>query len=223
MMSRLLASPDASCPKSSAWTADLFTANCNWSVSSETFTFTLFIVVLGLAAALWGGWLERAGPRKAGVVAALCWSGGLVLGALGVYQHQLWIVWLGTGVLGGIGMATLCIGMTLLALLPVHPSVFEIGWRMAVCGAGFGFFQAPNLKAIMGSAPASRSGGASGIVATARLLGQTTGAALVALCFTIASTHGAALALALGAVFAGGASIASFSRLFAGTQPFATP
>jgi len=127
------------------------------------------------------------------------------------------------GVLGGIGMATLCIGMTLLALLPVHPSVFEIGWRMAICGAGFGFFQAPNLKAIMGSAPASRSGGASGIVATARLLGQTTGAALVALCFTIASTHGAALALALGAVFAGGASIASFSRLFAGTQPFATP
>jgi len=127
------------------------------------------------------------------------------------------------GVLGGIGMATLCLGMALLALLPVHPSVFDIGWRMAVCGAGFGFFQAPNLKAIMGSAPASRSGGASGIVATARLLGQTTGAALVALCFTIASHHGATLALALGAVFAGGASIASFSRLFADRPSFSTP
>jgi DHA2 family multidrug resistance protein-like MFS transporter len=105
--------------------------------------------------------------------------------------------------------------MTLLALLPAHPAVFDIGWRMAVCGAGFGFFQAPNLKAIMGSAPASRSGGASGMVATARLLGQTTGAALVALCFTVSSTHGATLALAVGAAFAGAASLASFSRLLA--------
>jgi len=119
------------------------------------------------------------------------------------------------GVLGGIGLATLCVGMTLLALLPAHPAVFDIGWRMAVCGAGFGFFQAPNLKAIMGSAPASRSGGASGMVATARLLGQTTGAALVALCFTVSSTHGATLALAVGAAFAGAASLASFSRLLA--------
>ena len=103
-MSKLLGSPDAACPKTSSWTADLFTTSCNWSVASETFTFTLFIVFLGLAAALWGGWLERAGPRKAGVVSALCWCGGLVLGALGVYHHQLWIVWLGTGVLGGIGL-----------------------------------------------------------------------------------------------------------------------
>ena len=103
-MSKLLGNPDAACPKASSWTADLFTTSCNWSVASETFTFTLFIVFLGLAAALWGGWLERAGPRKAGVVSALCWCGGLVLGALGVYHHQLWIVWLGTGVLGGIGL-----------------------------------------------------------------------------------------------------------------------
>lgn len=119
------------------------------------------------------------------------------------------------GILGGIGLATLCIGMALLAVLPSHPSVFEIGWRMAICGAGFGFFQAPNLKAIMGSAPASRSGGASGIVATARLMGQTTGAALVALCFTLVGGHGPMLALALGAGFAGAASLASFSRLLA--------
>jgi len=119
------------------------------------------------------------------------------------------------GVLGGIGLSTLAVGMALLAVLPSHPGVFDIGWRMAICGAGFGFFQAPNLKAIMGSAPASRSGGASGIVATARLLGQTTGAALVALCFTLAGTHGPALALGLGAGFAGAASLASFSRLLA--------
>jgi MFS family permease len=103
-MSKLLANPDPACPVSGGWTADLFTSSCNWSLTSETFIFTLFIVVLGLAAAFWGGWLERAGPRKAGVVSALCWCGGLALGALGVYQHQLWIVWLGTGVLGGIGL-----------------------------------------------------------------------------------------------------------------------
>jgi DHA2 family multidrug resistance protein-like MFS transporter len=116
-------------------------------------------------------------------------------------------------VLGGFGLALLCLGMALLALLPVHPTVLDIGWRMAICGFGFGFFQSPNLKALMASAPPGRSGGASGIVATARLLGQTTGAALVALCFGISSTSGAALALALGAAFAGAASIASFLRL----------
>ena len=103
-MSKLLASPDAACDKDPGWIADLFTSSCNWTVPHETFTFTLFIVFLGIAAALWGGWLERAGPRKAGVVSALCWSGGLVMGAIGVYTHQLWIVWLGTGVLGGIGL-----------------------------------------------------------------------------------------------------------------------
>jgi len=103
-MSRLLGTPDASCAQARSWLRDLFTTRCNWSVASATFTFTLFIVFLGLSAAVWGGWLERAGPRRAGVVSALCWCGGLVLGALGVYLHQLWIVWLGTGVIGGIGL-----------------------------------------------------------------------------------------------------------------------
>ncbi|MGY2053080.1 MFS transporter [Methylobacterium sp. JK268] len=117
------------------------------------------------------------------------------------------------GLLGGIGLAALALGMGLLAALPAEPSVAAITWRMALCGAGFGFFQAPNLRAIMTSAPASRSGGASGIVATARLLGQTVGAALVAACFGIAEAQGPALALGLGAAFAGAASLVSFSRL----------
>jgi DHA2 family multidrug resistance protein-like MFS transporter len=116
-------------------------------------------------------------------------------------------------ILGGFGLATLCLGMALLALLPAQPTVLDIGWRMAICGFGFGFFQSPNLKALMASAPPGRSGGASGIVATARLLGQSTGAALVALCFGLSPGNGAALALALGAGFAGTASIASFLRL----------
>ncbi|MCJ2063413.1 MFS transporter [Methylobacterium sp. J-088] len=117
------------------------------------------------------------------------------------------------GLLGGIGLAGLAIGMGLLALLPADPSVTNIIWRMAICGAGFGFFQAPNLRAIMTSAPAARSGGASGIVATARLLGQTLGAALVAACFAIAEAHGPAVAMGLGAAFAGFASLVSFTRL----------
>jgi MFS transporter, DHA2 family, multidrug resistance protein len=119
------------------------------------------------------------------------------------------------GLLGAIGLAVLSAGMVSLALLPAHPQVLDIGIRMAVCGAGFGFFQSPNLKALMASAPPERSGGASGIIATARLLGQTTGAALVALSFGIAGRHGPTLALSAGAVFAGAASIASGLRLFA--------
>jgi MFS transporter, DHA2 family, multidrug resistance protein len=119
------------------------------------------------------------------------------------------------GLLGAIGLAVLSAGMVSLALLPPHPSVLDITLRMSLCGAGFGFFQSPNLKAIMASAPRERSGGASGIIATARLLGQTTGAALVALSFGIAGRHGPTLALATGAVFAGAASIVSGLRLFA--------
>ena len=118
-------------------------------------------------------------------------------------------------ILGGIGMVTLCIGLSLLATMHADPTTWEIVWRMMICGAGFGFFQSPNLKALMSAAPPERSGGASGIIATSRLVGQSTGAALVALCLGISLLHGPALALTLGACFAGGAGIASFSRLWA--------
>jgi DHA2 family multidrug resistance protein-like MFS transporter len=117
------------------------------------------------------------------------------------------------GLLGGVGLVLLGIGMALLAMLPTEPSIFNIVWRMAICGFGFGFFQTPNLRAIMSSAPPGRSGGASGIVATARLTGQTIGAALAALCFTLAGREGATVALALGAGFAAIGSVMSFLRL----------
>lgn len=119
------------------------------------------------------------------------------------------------GLLGGVGLAILCAGMVSLALMPADPGALDIGLRMAVCGAGFGFFQSPNLKALMSSAPPERSGGASGVIAIARLIGQTTGAALVALCFGLAGSEGPLWALALGAGFAGLASLASFARLWA--------
>jgi DHA2 family multidrug resistance protein-like MFS transporter len=117
------------------------------------------------------------------------------------------------GLLGGVGLAILAAGLALLLGMPSDPSAFDIGWRMAICGVGFGFFQAPNVKAIMSSAPASRGGSASGMVATARLIGQSTGAALVAFCLTVFHLHGTWFAILLAAVFAGAASIASFSRL----------
>ena len=118
-----------------------------------------------------------------------------------------------SGLLGGIGLAALATGLLTLVWIPASPGVFDIAWRMALCGIGFGFFQAPNLKAIMGSAPPERSGGASGVVATSRLVGQATGAALVAYCFTISATRGTTYALLLAAGFAALACIASFSRL----------
>jgi len=81
----------------------LFTTQCHWSVPMVSFTFTLFIFMLGVSAALWGGWLEHAGPRKSGFIAAMCWGGGMALGGVGVAMHQLWLVWLGCGILGGVG------------------------------------------------------------------------------------------------------------------------
>ena len=91
------------CPDMTLW-QELFTTTCDWRIASMGWMFTLFFVVLGVSAAAWGGWLERSGPRKAGVVAALCWCGGLVLGAIGVVTHQLWLLWLGSGVIGGVGL-----------------------------------------------------------------------------------------------------------------------
>ncbi|MYM92154.1 MFS transporter, partial [Rugamonas sp. FT82W] len=91
-----------------------------------------------------------------------------VMGPLGGWMSDRYPA----GTLGGIGLAVLCGGMLLLVALPADASALDIGWRMALCGVGFGFFQAPNMKAIMGSAPRARAGSASGIVATARLGGQ---------------------------------------------------
>ncbi|KPA90140.1 arabinose efflux permease family protein [Pseudomonas asplenii] len=119
------------------------------------------------------------------------------------------------GLLGGIGLGVLSLGMLSLALLPSDPSALEIGIRMIICGLGFGFFQSPNQKALLTSAPRERSSGASGTIATARLLGQSTGAALVALSFGISSHEGPILALFIGAGFAAAACLASFSRLVA--------
>ena len=118
-------------------------------------------------------------------------------------------------ILGGAGLALLCLGLALMATLPPGTGQAGIMARMALCGAGFGLFQSPNLRAIMSAAPPNRSGAASGTIATSRLVGQSIGAALVALCFGISGEQGPQLALVLGAAFAGLASVVSFTRLLA--------
>lgn len=118
-------------------------------------------------------------------------------------------------ILGGGGLFVLGLGMLLLATIPQSPTIPDIIWRMLVCGCGFGFFQTPNMKAIMSSAPVARSGAASGVLATARLFGQTIGAALAALCFAMFDHQGATYALGLGAIVAMTGSLISFTRLFA--------
>jgi MFS transporter, DHA2 family, multidrug resistance protein len=120
------------------------------------------------------------------------------------------------GILGGMGLSVLTIGFVLLATLPSHPSAFDIVWRIVICGLGFGFFQSPNNRAIIVSAPRERSGSAGAIQSTARLLGQTIGAALVALIFGLAGPFGGtspAVAILLAAGFSATAAIASVSRL----------
>jgi DHA2 family multidrug resistance protein-like MFS transporter len=117
------------------------------------------------------------------------------------------------GMLGGIGLAILTAGLLLLATTGPHPTPFDIAWRMGVCGLGFGLFQSPNNRQMLSSAPRHRSGGASGMLGTARLSGQTLGAALVALIFGVAPQHRAIITLFTAAAFAAAAAVVSLMRL----------
>ncbi len=124
------------CPDISIF-QELVTTTCDWRVSSLGWMFTLFFVLLGVSAATWGGWLERAGPRKAGAVAALCWAGGLVLGAIGIYFHQLWLLWLGSGVVGGVGLGLGYIS-PVSTLVKWFPDRRGMATGMAIMGFGGG-------------------------------------------------------------------------------------
>lgn len=116
-------------------------------------------------------------------------------------------------VMGGVGLLLLSAGLAGLALLPSDPSVPDIAWRMVLCGIGFGFFQSPNNRTLIGTAPRARSGAASGMLGTARLTGQTVGAALVALLMAQMGITGATSALWFGAGFSLLAAAISISRV----------
>jgi DHA2 family multidrug resistance protein-like MFS transporter len=100
-----------------------------------------------------------------------------------------------SGLLGGIGLLLFALGLAALAWLPPHPSHLDVAWRMALAGAGFGLFQTPNNRTMIAAAPRERSGGASGMLGTARLLGQTIGAALVSLWMARFALEGPRLAV----------------------------
>jgi DHA2 family multidrug resistance protein-like MFS transporter len=120
------------------------------------------------------------------------------------------------GLLGAVGLALMAIGLGLLAALPAQPASVDMVWRMALCGLGFGLFQSPNNHTIVTSPPPHRSGAASGMLGTARLTGQTLGAVLVALIFSVwhpQQGQGAQIALMLAAGFAVVAGVCSSLRL----------
>jgi MFS family permease len=130
---------------------ELFTTTCDWRISSLGWMYTLFFVVLGSSAALWGGWLERSGPRKAGVVAALCWCGGLLVSAVGVMAHQLWMLWIGSGVIGGIGLGLGYIS-PVSTLVKWFPDRRGMATGMAIMGFGGGaMIGAPLAELLMGT------------------------------------------------------------------------
>jgi MFS family permease len=125
------------CPADMSWVQILFTTACDWDKPMLGWMYTLFFVFLGSSAAVWGGWLEHAGPRKAGVVAAVCWCGGLLISAVGVYTHQLWLMWLGSGVIGGIGLGLGYIS-PVSTLIKWFPDRRGMATGMAIMGFGGG-------------------------------------------------------------------------------------
>jgi len=124
-------------------------------------------------------------------------------------------------ILAGAGLVLLTMGLIGLACLAPTAGSLDIAWRTALCGIGFGFFQSPNNRAMVGATPRERSGGASGAQAATRLLGQTTGTAVVALLFSLSSAGAARNALYVAAAVASIGALVSLSRLREGptSQP----
>ena len=138
-----LAGPDAKSLRSVVAKAlfggvgEMTLSTCNWDISALGWIYTLFFVFLGASAALWGGWLEHVGPRKAAVVAAVCWAGGMALSTIGVSTHQLWIMVLGLGAIGGIGLGLGYIS-PVSTLIKWFPDRRGMATGMAIMGFGGG-------------------------------------------------------------------------------------
>ncbi len=142
----------------------------DWSQSDVAWIFTLAIVCLGLSAALFGKWLERAGPRKSGVAAALCWAGGFAISALGVELHRIELLYLGYGVLGGCGLGLGYI-TPVSTLIKWFPDRRGLATGMAIMGFGGGAFIASPLSNALMNAFADE--GSVGVAPTMLVLGAT--------------------------------------------------
>jgi MFS family permease len=149
-MTHLVTHANAAACKGQGFIAQLTTTSCNWTVPSVTHIFETFIAVLGISGAIWGGWLEHAGPRRAGLFAAFCWGGGLMLGGFGVAIHQLWLAYLGCGLLGGIGQGLGYI-TPVSTLIKWFPDRRGLATGFAIMGYGGGaMIGAPIAVALMG-------------------------------------------------------------------------
>jgi MFS family permease len=125
------------CLEGTGFFTEMFVSDCDWKISTLGWMYTLFFVFLGCSAALWGGWLERVGPRRAGVVSALCWCGGMLISALGIHLHQFWMMLLGSGVIGGIGLGLGYIS-PVSTLIKWFPDRRGMATGMAIMGFGGG-------------------------------------------------------------------------------------
>jgi MFS family permease len=125
------------CPDSMSFFQRLLATQCDWKISMLGWMYTLFFVFLGSSAAVFGRWLEHAGPRKAGVVAAFCWGGGFLISAAGVHLHQIWLLWLGSGVIGGCGLGLGYIS-PVSTLIKWFPDRRGMATGMAIMGFGGG-------------------------------------------------------------------------------------
>ncbi len=125
------------CPPDAGFLGQVFATSCDWKISTLGWMYTLFFVFLGSSAAVFGRWVEVAGPRKAGIGSALCWCGGLAISALGVVTHQVWLLWLGSGVIGGIGLGLGYIS-PVSTLIKWFPDRRGMATGMAIMGFGGG-------------------------------------------------------------------------------------
>ena len=117
----------------------------DWSLRAVVWIFTVAIVFLGLSAAFAGRWLERVGPRKVGVVSAACWGGGTIVGAIGILSHQLWLLYLGYGVIGGCGLGLGYVS-PVSTLIRWFPDRRGMAAGMAIMGFGGGAMIGAPLK-----------------------------------------------------------------------------
>ena len=136
------------CPKDTTFWQELFVSSCDWKVGSLVWIFTLGIVFLGASAALFGGWLEHVGPRKAGVVSAVCWAGGLVVTGYGVHIHQLWLMLVGGGLIGGVGLGIGYIS-PVSTLIKWFPDRRGMATGLAIMGFGGGAMVGSPLAALL--------------------------------------------------------------------------
>jgi MFS family permease len=148
-MTRLVTHASPAACSGIGFAAELVSTSCNWTVPSVTLIFEIFIAVLGISAAIWGGWLERAGPRKAGLIAAICWGGGLVMLGAAISVHQLWLVYLVAVVCGiGQGLGYIAPVSTLIKWFPDRRGMAT---GLAIMGYGGGaMIGAPLAVWIMG-------------------------------------------------------------------------